>query len=309
MSSHSESSAEVQREVETERAELVSTLDQLRENLKPANVVDEVMASAKVTTTEVTDRIWSVARNNPIPAVLIGIGALMLVGVGGKMRSRAAAKEHDWEDDSRFPRTRTRATGGTMDRPGSSYRRAASKLPEGDISARLQAAGSRAAAAAAQIADSAHSLRDQAAGRATALRHTIKSMSGDTSMSHHSRSRNQIGNSLTRLIDEQPLVLAALGVAVGAAIGAAIPSTETESRLMGDASGQLKSRAQELAAAEYEHLKETAGSTFNELKQTAADHGVSAENLQGLVQDAGSRVRDAAHDVTDHAAGTAGLKA
>jgi len=127
-------------------------------------------------------------------------------------------------------------------------------------------------------------------------------------MSQYSRSRDQIGRSMSRLLDEQPLVLAALGVAVGAAIGAAIPSTEAEGRLMGDASVQMKTRAQELAAAEYAHLKETAGATVDDLKRAATDHGVSTENLTGLVQDAGSKVRDAAKEVTSHAAGSAGLQ-
>ena len=300
MSSHSESSAEVQREAETERAELVSTLDQLRENLKPSNVVDEVMASAKITTAEIGDRVWEIARNNPIPAALIGIGAAMLLGVGQTLRSRAAATDHDWDDDGRFPRRGVNTAGSAFD--DKTTGRSA-------IAGRLRAADAKVSASAARVAESAHTLRDQASGVAGSVRQTMNSLSGDDTMNQYSRSRDQIGRSVSRLLDEQPLVLAALGVAVGAAIGAAIPSTETEGRLMGDASVQLKSRAQELAAAEYAHLKETAGATVDELKRTVSDHGVSAENLTGLVQDAGSRVRDAANDVATHAAGSAGLKA
>ena len=49
---------------------------------------------------------------------------------------------------------------------------------------------------------------------------------------------------------EQPLLLAGLGLALGAAIGAAFPSTETEARLMGESSKDLKSNmAKRLAAA------------------------------------------------------------
>jgi Protein of unknown function (DUF3618) len=292
MSGDSETSADVQRAVESERAELVSTLDQLRENLKPQNVVDEVMASAKLTTAEIGDRVWAVARSNPIPAALIGIGAAMLLGVGQTLRSRSVARVEDW-DGGDSPSGRGQALTGAGS-PG-----------RNTVAAELHDAGSRVSASAARIAASARALRDQAS-RST--RRATNSNSGDQDMSQYSRSRDQISESVSRLFEEQPLVLAALGVAVGAAIGAAIPSTEAEGRLMGDASVQLKTRAQELAAAEYAHLKETAGATVSDLKRTVSEHGVSTDNLSGLVQDAGSRVRDAANDVASHAADTAGLK-
>jgi len=127
-------------------------------------------------------------------------------------------------------------------------------------------------------------------------------------MSQYSRSRDQITGSVSRLLEDQPLILAAIGVAVGAAIGAAIPSTDAEARLMGDASVQFRTRAQELAQAEYAHLKDTAGAAVDDLKKTAADHGLSKDNISGLVQDVGSRVRDHAQDVADHATTSAGLK-
>lgn len=287
----SETSAEVQKEAESERAELASTLDRLRENLRPENVVDEVMANAKVTTSEISDRIMQSALNNPIPAVLIGIGAAMLIAAGEKFRSRGSAAHVDYD---RWTPRRTDHVGGT------------GQAATARLSSKLDALGSQASASASRIADSAASLRDQAKSTvtnyATSAREGLASVSGDQVMSQYSRSRDQMANSVSRLLDEQPLVLAALGVAVGAAIGAAIPATDAEARLMGDASASFKSRAQELAQAEYAHLKETASATLGDLKQSAADHGVSSDNLSDLIQDAGSKVRDAAHGVADHAA-------
>lgn len=302
MSDSSESSAEVQKEVESERAELVSTLDQLRENLKPENVVDEVMANAKISASELSQRVWDVARHNPIPATLIGLGALMLVGVGQTIRGKASSNSRSSDDDE------AQSMGSSPGSDRSRTSRDTGSRQTATLSARLRSADAQAAAAAARISESAHRLRDQAAGQTTAIRRNIKTLAGDTRMSHYPRSTSDISNSLSRLIDEQPLVLAAIGLAVGAAIGAALPSTETESRLLGDASVTLKSRAQQLATSEFEHLKETAGSTLEDLKQTAADRGVSTDNLRGLVQDASNRVRDAAADVADHAADTAGIK-
>ena len=77
---------------------------------------------------------------------------------------------------------------------------------------------------------------------------------------------------------------------------------------MGDASISLKSRAQDMAQSELAHIKETASATYDQLKQNALDHGLSKDNLGGLVQDTGATVRGAVGEVADHAANTAGLK-
>ena len=39
---------------------------------------------------------------------------------------------------------------------------------------------------------------------------------------------------MQRMLDEQPLILGALGLAAGALIGALLPSTESENRSVGD---------------------------------------------------------------------------
>lgn len=317
MSSTSESSAEVQRKAERERAELVSTLDQLRENLKPANVVDEVMASAKITTSDITDRVLQIAKNNPIPSVIIGIGAAMLLGVG-RIATRSSTKVEGWDydgdaglDQSDYAEPyRSNLYGGSRLTEPSVADRAYSV---GDkIQSGLHDRSNQLAASASHVAASAFALKDQVTSKlssyASSARQGFSFSDEDTDMAQYSKSRDALGGTLSRLLDEQPLVLAALGVAVGAAIGAAIPSTETEGRLMGDASVNLKSRAQELAQEQYAHIKETAGATIEDLKQQAADRGVSADNLSGLVQDAGARVKDAAYDVAGHAADKSGLK-
>lgn len=316
MSRTGESSAEVQRKAERERAELVNTLDRLRENLKPANVVDEVMASAKVSTAEISDRLWQVAKNNPVPSAIIGIGAAMLLGVG-RIAGRSSVKESRWTyngdaglDESDFAGDDLREFPESSRLPGKSLADRASSAAT-RIGSGLKSSGSQVAASASHVAGSAIALKDQVsdkfAGYMSSAREGSDLTDEDADMARYVRSRDSLGNTMSRLLDEQPLVLAALGVAVGAAIGAAIPSTEAEARLMGDASGTLKNRAQELAQEQYAHIKETASATLEDLKQQAADRGVSTDNISGLVQDAGARVRDAAYDVAGHAAEKSGL--
>jgi hypothetical protein len=285
------SSADIERDAENERAELVSTLGQLRENLKPENVVDEVMANAKVSVNDLTDRMWKTARQHPLPAAMIGLGAAMILGVGQTVRSRHAAKEHDWTDESRFPRH-----GGQTTAP--------------QDSAALRTFRSRVGAAQNQASSLFNAAADQLSGAAnrtaTSAREGLNSLSRNAAMVQNSRSRNQITQSLSRLLDEQPLVLAALGIAVGAAIGAAIPSTDAESEWMGEASDQVKQAARDMARDQYAQLKETASHTLDEVKRNATEHGLSSDNLSGLVQDVGNTVKTAATQVGGQVGGQTG---
>lgn len=60
------------------------------------------------------------------------------------------------------------------------------------------------------------------------------------------------------LIEEQPLILGALGIALGAALGAALPRTEQEDRLMGKVRDQTVGKIKEQGAQTYEQARESA---------------------------------------------------
>jgi hypothetical protein len=63
-----------------------------------------------------------------------------------------------------------------------------------------------------------------------------------------SRYGRDAARGLEGVLDREPLVLAALGVALGAALGAALPPTPLEDRLMGSFRDDIVDRAQDLAA-------------------------------------------------------------
>jgi hypothetical protein len=79
------------------------------------------------------------------------------------------------------------------------------------------------------------------------------------------------------VIEQQPLVAGAIGLAIGAAIGAAIPSTDAEHRLMGERADEIKRRARELAAEQYEQAKQAASHAYEEVREE-----LKAQDLSGV---------------------------
>jgi ElaB/YqjD/DUF883 family membrane-anchored ribosome-binding protein len=70
-------------------------------------------------------------------------------------------------------------------------------------------------------------------------------------------------------VDEQPLLCAAVGLAVGAAIAAMIPTTETENTLMGDASDAVKDTLGEAASEQLQTAKTAAMKVADDTKMAA----------------------------------------
>ena len=99
-----------------------------------------------------------------------------------------------------------------------------------------------------------------------------------------------------RLGVQDPLVIAAIGIAVGAAIGAVLPASATENELMGTMSSSARRAAREVAEDEMKHLKDSVSRTVESVKQSAAERGLSSDNLSEAVRAAGEQVKAAAHE-------------
>ena len=118
------------------------------------------------------------------------------------------------------------------------------------------------------------------------------------SLSHYvPRDQREVKSKLSTLLDEQPLILGAIGLAVGAAIGAALPITETEDHFMGGPSHQLRQAATDVARQEVEGLRAVAGEAVDNIRKSASDHGLSTDNFTDLVKDVGSEARAAVDKV------------
>jgi hypothetical protein len=208
------STSELERDAERTRADLSSTLDEIRTRMEPGRLADQAFAYARNNGgADFMRNAATQARDNPLPVLLIGAGLAWLMsgrkpGNGpsmGDLHSGGVRKAHDARD---MTTSAVSAVGDAMSSATSGVRSALGSGRSG-----VEGVGAKVG--------------------------SLASSAGDTLHSGGARLGDVVGD-LQRLCTENPIAVGAIGLAIGAAIGAALPSTETENRLMGSEADELK---------------------------------------------------------------------
>ena len=178
--------------------------------------------------------------------------------------------------------------------------RQASDLTGGAIEAARQTAatvGETAANAVDVLRGAAHDARDQASaamtGAAASMQDTAASMGGRIADAADRTRRQAAGTvrqgreSATSFISEQPLLCAAIGVAIGATLASMIPSTDAEDKLMGETSDAVKGAAQRTGSQALESAKNVAGKVADRAQTAAREEGLSASGVAEAVRNTG----------------------
>lgn len=216
--------------------------------------------------------VGKLARKNPFPLVLIGLGVGLLAyeGFGSKKRRSSQYEAYDSENES--------YAGGTLSTSLSTLKSAPAKISDAASSAyeTVSGATSSVLGGVTNAAGSAYSSVGNFAGNAY-------EKVGD----YGTQAREQY----EYYIEENPLAVGAVALAIGAAVGLSIPSTRYEGELLGEYREQLLDKAQTAASGLVEKVKEVASEAQktigNEVKtavsETQKTIGAEAKN-QGLTQ-------------------------
>jgi hypothetical protein len=208
------------------------------------------------------------ARENPVSAVLIGMGALWLLGGGALAMARTADRRaDDWMPN---PGGRlSRATSAAMDgraRLGANVTSATERLKT-NASAALENATRFSREQASTVSQYARSIPDSGAEMVSSFR-----------------------SSLTDLFEAQPLALGAIGLAIGAGIAAAMPMTETEAEFLGEASDTFKEKAKQFADEQSARAAEIADQAFKAAAEEAQRQGLTVEGAKSAAGDVSKKV-------------------
>lgn len=94
------SSAELQREIEMQRARVENTIDQIQEKLSPGQLVDELLAYTKGGGGEFISSLQRNVTANPLPVALLGVSLawLMAKPTGSTTEASTIRSDRHWDD-------------------------------------------------------------------------------------------------------------------------------------------------------------------------------------------------------------------
>jgi hypothetical protein len=271
------------------------------------------------------------ARAIPVPVLMVGAGLFFAGSRTGQAASQKASnlatdvsdevarRAREFGDQvqeqasaatayasDQFDRVSSAVTGGA-DRV-----REATDAADAAIAANSNTIKDSAASVGATIADRATSLKDNGlriAGSAAAkaqdvaygatasargAAETVSEAGMDaarTIRSTVSDASDRTGKTIFQTIEQNPLLVAGVGLLVGGLIASALPRSDFEDDLVGDASTAAKRRAQAAASQGFDVAKTAVGEVYDETARQAEAEGLTADGIGKATKELNQRVR------------------
>lgn len=147
-------------------------------------------------------------------------------------------------------------------------------------------AGSAADATRGLTAGATTSARDVAASVKDSTLETVKELRNKAS-----DLSDRAGKTFLDTIEQNPILVAGVGLLLGGLIASALPRSETEQTLAGEASSTTKRRTQEVASQAFETAKSAAGDIIQKVAKQAKAEGLTPDHVDASAKDIGQRIR------------------
>jgi ElaB/YqjD/DUF883 family membrane-anchored ribosome-binding protein len=232
------------------------------------------------------------ARKNPFPLVLIGLGVGLLAyegfGKSGRRSVRYSDRHTDYDRD-RYSYD-NRQYGGKESSTINTLKSASGKIGE-TASGAYESVSATTGNAIESVKGAANTAVGTVSDTANKAYESVTNYAG-TAYEKAGEYGTVAREKYDYYLEENPLAVGAVALAVGAAVGLAFPATRYEGELMGEYSSQLLDKAQNAAGDLVDRVKEVASeaqktlgdevkTTLSETKKTIADE---AKN-QGIITD------------------------
>jgi len=289
----SEDTEQIRANIEETRSQMGETIDAIQEKLSFSNIseqvkeevsgyVNETIQTAKDTVYDATIRkvgnvmnyvnemadtkIVRTARQNPLAIGLIGLGLGILFFGGSRKKKSKYRYNNDYD----------------YDRDNQNYgRRFSSKDNQSTLATAQNKVSDAASAVSDKVSSAAGAVSDTVSGAAGAVSNTVGNVA--------SKAYKQVGNLGSQAqdlagtaqdqyeyyIEENPLAVGAVVMALGAAVGLAIPSTRVENRWMGETRENLIQKAEETARDAIGKVQQVAGQVTETVKEEAKNQGLT----------------------------------
>jgi hypothetical protein len=199
------------------------------------------------------DRLYGTAKRNPEGVLLLAAGVALL------MRGIGAATEALREDGPNTSQRQKNSRRGDTDDAAQKDLAGNARTYMSDVAGRVERSAENVAGYTSQVA------------RETMDRTTrVASGTGSTMRS-----------AMDRILDEQPLALALLGLAAGAAVAGALPSTHVEEGALRPLGRKLEKTVDQAGS----RLKKSTKKAGRRLRDVADERGLNPEGLREAAQD------------------------
>jgi hypothetical protein len=111
------------------------------------------------------------------------------------------------------------------------------------------------------------------------------------------RARASVGNmrsTLGGLLQRQPLLLGAIGLAIGAGVGASLPISDMETEYLGDASAEFQAKARAVANEQRERVSDVATGVQTAIAEEARVQGLTPDKLKSTAGEVEQRIKNLA---------------
>jgi ElaB/YqjD/DUF883 family membrane-anchored ribosome-binding protein len=207
-----------------------------------------MMSSASGTAMDTGSGFMELVQRNPIPAALIALGA-------GWLYMNRSTPQPDYRAHSgTHYRYGPERMGRSGDQNASGYQGSYDTSSESD----------------GGITGTARQLAGQAGEMAGSVGEQVSDMAG--SMMHQTR---RAPSQLQQMIEENPMMTAALAATLGGVVGLALPATQTENQLMGRTRSKVVGRAQEMTSETVEKVQEVAQEVTSTAREEAKTRGLT----------------------------------
>ena len=310
-SSGHHTAAELQREIDADRARIEEQLHAIEKRLSPGQLIDELIDYTKHSGgAEYVGNLGKALKTNPIPVALMGISLAWLMAKTPQQTAEASDSADSTEEYPLAAVTGTvRRVGPVQEGAGGRYshfsddsgkrfraltdvagRRAGHFLDESGRIYRgfADAAGKQID----EIRDEAGTLLDEASGwasrswrqvsRSAEKMQTTIAATGETLYEQNAR----LNTLIQRHFRDQPLVGGALAFAAGATIGAALPHTRQEDETIGKTSDSIREDLSDTAGMAIDRAVEAGSEVYERALDVVSDvHQAAKERIATEARD------------------------
>lgn len=247
------SPAEIEADLAAIRSEMSATIQLLEEKFSPRAMLDQFFSRARGMgqgSSDFVSNLGATVRDNPVPVLLLATGVVSLLAserMGGR-RMHAGAYDYDQSHTWQGGASRAESAKSKANEAKQRIGERVGKLGEraSELRGRASERAGRAGERASELGGRAREMSERARERGAVARERVRGAA------EHAIDRG------SRTIEEQPLVIVGLGVALGAILGAGMPVSGRERRMLGPTGERVRERVERTAQQGAERAKTVA---------------------------------------------------